>query len=90
MWNLKKQYQQADSRRFIENKRKAARGRGLRGKGKGRKYKLVVRKQSRGARCSLGRTVNNTVMTMHSGQRALDVTGESLRKLYKCLTTMLN
>ena len=38
---------------------------------------------------SIGNMVSNIVITMHGDTWGLDLLGESLHKLYKCLVTML-
>ena len=38
---------------------------------------------------SIGNTVNNMVITVYGIRWIVDLSGGSLRKLYKCLTTIL-
>lgn len=74
----------------MENERTTAQLEGVRrpgGKGEGtEKYELVVTKQSRFVKCSLGNTVNNTAILCQMGTRLIRVI---IFKSSKCLITML-
>ena len=62
---------------------------GLGEKGEGiKKFNLAVTKQSRGRKCSIGNTASSIVRTMHGARWALDLSGGSFSKLYKCLITV--
>ena len=53
------------------------------------KYRLVVQNSHGDAKYSMGNIVNIIVVTMYGARWVLELSGETLHKVYDCLTTML-
>ena len=59
-------------------------------KGEGiKKYELMVTKQSWDVKYRVRNIDNNIVIIVYGARWVLELLGESLNKLYKCLTTIL-
>ena len=54
-----------------------------------KKYKLVITKQSWDVKFSIKNIVNDIVITVDDAKSVLALSGESLCKLYNCMTTIL-
>ena len=54
-----------------------------------KKYKLVITKQSWDVKFSIKNIVNDIVITVDDARSVLALSGESLCKLYNCMTTIL-
>ena len=96
MWNLKSKINEQRKEKETHKQRDQTDGcqrrkvEGLGEKGEEiEKYKLVVTNQSQGHKYGIRNIVNNIVITMYGARQVLEISRESLSKVYDCLTTML-